>query len=267
MKAVRKTYLKDMQGYLETLRRAELDLVKPYFKPGLRVLELGGGSGYQASVISSWGCEVLSIDIPQRSASQKYYYPVQDYDGQNIPFDSIDFDIVFSSNVLEHIPALPPILAEIGRVLKPRGFAIHILPSSAWRFWASIAHYIYILKRLLGQQHSIPGMATTPSVQEKLEQNGLAYVIKRILLAGSHGEYPSAFSELYYFSKYRWFKVFQENGFDVVSVSGNKLLYSGYGLFPTLPLYKRRAMANLMGSACHIFITKSATVPESFNEK
>lgn len=256
-----------MQGYLETLRRAELDLVKPYFKPGLRILELGGGSGFQASLISSWGCEVFSIDIPQRSALQKYYYPVQDYDGKNIPFESISFDIVFSSNVLEHIPALPPILAEIGRVLKPGGFAIHILPSSAWRFWASIAHYLYILKRLLGQQHSIPGMATAPSVQEKLEQHGLTYVIKRILLAGPHGEYPSALSELYYFSKDRWFQVFQENGFDVVSVSGNKLLYSGYGLFPALPLSKRRTMAHLMGYACHIFIMKGATLPENFNEE
>lgn len=248
-----------MEGNLEKLRRAELDSVKSYFKPGMRVLELGGGNGYQASLIASWGCEVSSIDLPGEAAWQKTYYPVQDYDGKNIPFESGNFDLVFSSNVLEHIQHLDDILVEIRRVLKPKGLAIHILPSSTWRFWSSLAHYFYILKRLLKLQSSVLGMEKPPSVKEKLDQKGTAYVISRILLAGAHGEYPNALSELYYFSKYRWLQVFQRNEFNIVEVSGNNLFYTGYALFPNLPLATRQTMSRWMGYACHIFVMKAAS--------
>ena len=247
-----------VRDHLDRIRKAEVEQVKAYFRRGMRVLEIGGGNGYQASIMASWRCEVFSIDLANRPFAEKCYYPVQDYDGQEIPFPNTYFDIVFSSSTLEHIQSLPTIFVEMHRVLKPGGLAIHIVPSSAWRFWTSVAHYIYLLKYLVRERPSaIPGVEKGLSVRQKFTTRGVAYVIKRALLAGPHGEYPSALRELYYFSQNRWAQVFLTNGFDIVRVIDNGLFYTGYALFPSLSLCTRQKLARFLGSACHTFVTHS----------
>ena len=76
-----------------TYRRAELAAVERFFAPTSRVLEIGGGSGWQASIMASWGCDVQSIDIEPHA---KPHHPVARYDGRAIPFETATFDIVFS---------------------------------------------------------------------------------------------------------------------------------------------------------------------------
>ncbi len=48
-------------------------------------------------------------------------------------FEDGSFDLVFSSNMLEHIPDLPRCLNECKRVLHPEGVMIHMLPSRSWK--------------------------------------------------------------------------------------------------------------------------------------
>ena len=59
-------------------------------------------------------------------------------------------DVVFSSNVLEHVAAIDAFLDETARVLKPEGRAIHILPTPAWRGWSMLTYYGWLAKRVLG---------------------------------------------------------------------------------------------------------------------
>lgn len=135
-----------MEGHLERLRNADFASIQRWLTPGARILELGGGSGYQANLMAARGFDVVSIDLQDRPKSQEAFFPVQDYDGRHIPFENASFDIVFSSNVLEHVRELPELLAETRRVLKPGGIAIHLLPSASWRFWTFLAHYIFVGK-------------------------------------------------------------------------------------------------------------------------
>lgn len=46
---------------LSVLRGAEFECVKQYFQPGVRVLEIGGGNGYQASLIAALGAMYLVV--------------------------------------------------------------------------------------------------------------------------------------------------------------------------------------------------------------
>jgi SAM-dependent methyltransferase len=46
-----------------------------------------------------------------------------------IPYDDASFDLVISNQVLEHIEDPRPVLAELGRVLKPGGSMYHHFPS------------------------------------------------------------------------------------------------------------------------------------------
>jgi SAM-dependent methyltransferase len=49
-----------------------------------------------------------------------------------LPWDVPTFDFAFSNSVLEHIPDIPPVLAEISRVLKPGGKFICTVPSDSF---------------------------------------------------------------------------------------------------------------------------------------
>src|SRR5262249_40433913 len=129
-----------VMALLEDVRAAELDGLRRWFPPGARVLELGGGSGFQARPLASWGCAVRSIDLAGGRPWAERYFDVEPYDGVHIPAADGAFDVVFSSNVLLAVPVdrLPALVAETRRVLAPGGVAVHVLPSTAWRVWTNV---------------------------------------------------------------------------------------------------------------------------------
>jgi SAM-dependent methyltransferase len=212
-------------------------------------------NGYQASVLASWGCVVRSIDVAPAPGPQ--HFEVERYDGLHLPSGDATLDRVFSSNVLEHVPDLPSLLREIARVLRPGGLAVHLMPSAAWRFWHSVAHYAYLVEWLFGTNTSFGGGSTAPELGDFVKRKGVGWMIRRALWAGPHGEHPSAVSELYYFSRARWTKVFEEAGFHVVAYLPGGLFYTGYGILPgRFDAAQRAALARRLGSACHVFVTE-----------
>ena len=242
------------------VRAEELDVVRSFFKPGMRVLELGGGTGYQASLIAGLGATVDSVDVSLPSAV-KCYFPVRIYDGRTLPFEDGCFDVVFSSNVLEHIPDLQKTLSEIHRVMKVNGQVIHILPTPAWRIWTSFSHYIHIAQRL-GSMASGRRTSTTSGhagTQTKVSALGWWGMIKRLLMDGPHGEYSSAISELWYFSRRRWLNLFNENCFELVEDRPSRLFYTGYGVFPSITINSSRALSRVLGSATRVFVLRKTT--------
>ncbi|MCA1565478.1 MAG: hypothetical protein LC803_07545 [Acidobacteria bacterium] len=82
---------------LEQLRRAELEVLKGWLRPDMRIPKIGGGSGFQAGVVASRGDELMSIDPPERPFPLSYLFPVADYDGVNIPAPDASFDLISSA--------------------------------------------------------------------------------------------------------------------------------------------------------------------------
>jgi len=253
------------QEHLDRLRHAELDMVREWIKPYKKVLEIGGGSGYLASVLSSWGCEITCLDLPGSGSGIIRHFPVQEYDGRHLPFPDGQFDVVFSSNVLEHVEALDELLAETRRVLNPDGVAVHFMPSSAWRWWTSVLHYVYVLRSawwiLVGLRKGWP--ETSNEVQQARPRNDIRLhdcwaLIRRVMWAGAHGAFPNAFVELYTFTMRRWLHVFETNGFCPVQVRPNRLFYTGCALLPKWSLDTRSRLSRILGSACHIYVLRPA---------
>ncbi len=240
------------------IREADISALAAQFPRGARILELGGGNGYQASLIASWGCEVESIDVQPPPAGAPRFHPVQQYDGSNIPFADGSFDIVFSSAVLEHVPDPVPLLRETRRVMKADAIGIYVLPSTSWRFWTLLAHYPYLVKRALGWTRPAP-TATNAVASSAAPTRSVWERVRRLLVSSAHGEYPTAVSELYYYSKTRWAKVFAKSGLQIAAVAGNGVFYTGYRNFPSVSQAPRRLLARFLGSPCHVFTVRKTT--------
>ena len=226
-------------SHISRLRLAELNVLRSFFHSGTRVLEVGGGNGFQASIIFGFGCNVNSIDLDCRKNSSRYF-DVASYDGKNIPFGPEVFDMVFSSNVLEHVEGIDNILCEIRRVLKPNGKVAFIMPTPSWRFWTIVSHYIYVLAVLY----------------KRLANKNIEISEFMRMIPPAHGVYESSFHEIYYYSRYRWRKVFLKNGFEIENISDTGVFCTGYAIFPGIGIKLRRKLSIIFGSAGSVFQLK-----------
>jgi len=110
-----------------------LDIANKHFNEisGLKVLDLGCGVGNFHSYLNHSFQHVCGADISDASIKlAKQFYKQSEfrvYDGQNLPYADQEFDIVFSSCVLHHVPLdnRERFAANASRVLKSGGiFAV-----------------------------------------------------------------------------------------------------------------------------------------------
>ncbi|WP_165311718.1 malonyl-ACP O-methyltransferase BioC [Vibrio ziniensis] len=96
---------------------------------GLRVLDLGCGTGYFSHQLKCLGATVVCADLSPAMLEQAQLRCGDDAmtyvlaDAESLPFSDGDFDIVFSSLALQWCDDLSVPLSEIRRVLKPLGRA------------------------------------------------------------------------------------------------------------------------------------------------
>lgn len=253
--------------FLRVIREFEYGCVLQRFLPGARVLEIGGGTGYQAKRLAQDGFSVVSIDIPDSNYADQLEFPVQPYDGRNLPFPDASFDVVFSSNVLEHVQDLPRLHSEIRRVLKPGGYCIHLMPTGAWRFWSNVSHYVDLGQRLLSlAPRLVPSSLTRRALSDTVNVLFLmARTTRHLAIVRRHGETGNALSEIATFSKRHWLGHFRRQSFTVEEAVPTGLFYTGYmALGDRLSLTARQKLARYLGSACVIYKVHPATdaVPE-----
>lgn len=245
--------------HLDRIRFAELCAVRSLFPACATVLEIGGGNGFQAAVLASWGFSVISIDIDTQGTWTHRYFDVVGYDGTVIPVENRKIDVIFSSNVLEHISQtdLMSLFAQMRRVLASGGFAVHLMPSPAWRIFTMLAHYPWLVVRVMRGSKAVGGMAQ-PTLAAVTKRRGLRGLIARALWPAPHGEYPSSIVELFAYREQAWRRRFEAGGFEIMRCYPAGVFYTGYTLFPRLSISWRQALAKLLGSACKVYVVKPA---------
>lgn len=238
---------------LNAMRSGEIEKIVTLFRPGARILEIGAGTGQQAAELARRGFDVTAIEIPSSNYSKLRIFPVTEYDGVHIPFEDASFDIVFSSNVLEHVPHLSDLDREIARVLKPDGYAVHVMPTPTWRFWTSLTSIPAACEYLI-RRGGKPGGTVSPGQPDAA---GLGQQLRRHF--GRHGERGNVLTELWLFRPGWWRRQFRADGFAIVRDEPTGIYYSGNTMLGTrLSMQSRQVFARVLGSSGHIFVVTPA---------
>jgi SAM-dependent methyltransferase len=242
-------------GFLNTLREAEFDLIRTQLRSCSRILEFGAGTGAQARTLFNCGFEVVAIDLCASAYSDARVFPVMDYDGRRIPLPDSSVDIVYSSNVLEHVEDLPTIMSEFRRVLRSDGYCVHLMPSVAWRIWTFLAGPP---TAIAAAGRVFVDLAKPPKGKSRGEAvvGDLKTALGAILPIG-HGTSLEGVSELWTFSTASWRCVFEKNGFLVERCWPVGLFHTGHMLLgPRISIRGRQKLSNALGSAANAFIVR-----------
>lgn len=97
--------------------------------PDDRVLEVGCGQGHLTHALASRGVDILGVDANPYAPEVAGTDRVRCMRAEDLAFGDETFDLVLSVHAIEHIPPLETALAEMTRVLKPGGRAVHIYPA------------------------------------------------------------------------------------------------------------------------------------------
>lgn len=218
---------------LRYMRKKEFEMVfrDIDIPPHLRILEIGCGDGFQSSLLRKYSNYVVSTDLTtERTLNLDIVC-----DAEYLPFKNGSFDIVYSSNVLEHIYDRYKALSEMKQVLSDAGFVIIMVPTSVWKVLSLLVYYpvmggyvIKLIKKKLMNKSNpkINGKSINTSIRRP--ESYLKY-----LLPGVHGEYQSNVEEFNAFMVSSWKRLFRANGLEIIKTK-KTLLYSPPE-FPIVP--------------------------------
>ncbi len=243
-------YLKELRQYEFKCLQASLPSVPK------KVLEVGAGNGWQSQLFLRAGYDIVAMDVVN-FADQQTGIPVVVYDGSHFPFLDRQFDIVFTSNVLDHVPNMEQFSTEIHRVLKKDGQWILIVPTTAWRFWTLILLYFKFPTLVLAKftRAKAPPLPIPAAAKAGSEPTTWA---TRTLLPRL-GERGSAFTELFLFAHRARLRFFTTSHWQVARTMNLKLFYSGARIFGGhLPLRMRSLLASLLGCACRVYFLRNS---------
>jgi SAM-dependent methyltransferase len=243
-------------SHFNTIRQEEITRVLSKHRGIFKdkdVLEIGSGTGLQLRAISKVAKSAVGLELSGGFYIRDESLNICEYDGLNIPFSASSFDVVFSSNVMEHISEQLQVNREIRRVLRPGGKVIHIMPTRAWRIITSLLHYPLLLKKAFRRG---AGRLSQPQVMRNQRPNiSTLGKIKNTLIPAKHGEIGNWLAEYRYFGVSQWQKHFARMGWTVEAVEPIRLAYSGNCLFAErLSISSRTALSRLTGSSTAMFI-------------
>lgn len=115
---------------------------------GKGALDIGCRDGYWSERLKAKGYRVSSLDIAPRYAGALTHDAEQ-----ALPFADQTFDLVWCTEVIEHLHTPAHLLGEIERVLAPGGQAILTTPNSAWWFYSVVGVWGWTPQKLQNTDH------------------------------------------------------------------------------------------------------------------
>jgi 2-polyprenyl-3-methyl-5-hydroxy-6-metoxy-1,4-benzoquinol methylase len=111
-----------------------LAFARDHIRPGMRVLDLGCGAGEFTAALAAWGVDVVGAEVAETAilTAQRLHpdgdFRLVPFDGE-LPFEDVAFELVWASEVIEHVADTHRWLTEIRRVLTPGGRLLITTPA------------------------------------------------------------------------------------------------------------------------------------------
>jgi 2-polyprenyl-6-hydroxyphenyl methylase / 3-demethylubiquinone-9 3-methyltransferase len=126
-------------GYFQRILTATLRLDPA----ATSLLDVGCGGGILAEDFARLGCRVTGIDPSEPSLAAARSHAAREgldirYEqagGERVPFADASFEVVCCCDVLEHVPDVDAVIAEIARVLRPGGVFFYDTINRTFRSW------------------------------------------------------------------------------------------------------------------------------------
>ena len=127
----------DIAGFPEHLIRTGTLMAAGRIQPEDTVVEIGAGTCWLSHFLNRYGCRTVSVDVSrtaldvgrrlfEREPSTNWSLDPRfvPYDGHTLPLDDAMCDCVLVYDAFHHIPNQRAILAEMHRILRPRGMVV-----------------------------------------------------------------------------------------------------------------------------------------------
>jgi SAM-dependent methyltransferase len=265
----------DWAQYLHRLRRREIEIIFRDCPPKLfrRGLELGAGDAFQSGLLAKYVEHLVVTDFSERILENpntpERSHRVCDAENVDEAFAAGTFDLVFSSNMMEHVPRPERALQGIRRVLHDDGIAIHVMPTPFWELCQMLGFHVdAVLTRL--ERYSagrLPRLGNAADAAPLDENNpkviGRSYGrLRRLLWPVPHGISEKNWQEFLVFRRERWIQQLARAGFQIIATRRGPVS-SGYGF----GLESARTMLEKMGAASEIvYVTSKAGRSSPFAE-
>lgn len=243
-------------AYLHRLRRFELSEIVKSMPGATRIVEIGGGTGYQAHLLNEQGYSVVSVDIPGSCHSPSMFANVMQYDGRRLPFANNSFDAALSSIVMPWVADSRALQQELARILRPGGFCVHVLPTHFWGIWRLVFYHLFLLKSAVARLMRREGAPAPrpPQTFDPTARRATAEVLRRCLVPQPVAVRGNAFTEPWFFRPAWWREHFVRNGWAVIEERPITFYHTGYRLLGSLlSVSARRRLARLLGPSSHLF--------------
>jgi ubiquinone/menaquinone biosynthesis C-methylase UbiE len=264
--------------FLHGIRERELRAVLHVIDPGSLgyVLELGCGDGFLSMRLKPHCKFLVSADYRTDALGppQRLDLNFLSCDVEHLPLKCCSFDMIFSSNLLEHVEDIDRALSEMYAAVKKGGIMVHAVPNVTWKVLQLVLYYPFVVylkvsslqdKRRHANAYSEPMQPGIIRFESNVKrQEGSQSVLRRIarkLKPSPHGISRNHLEELYRFSNWYWERVFRRNGWNVVHRI-RMPFYSPYGF----GLNRIRRLCELLGlssSTCYVLGQGTSSCAES----
>ena len=256
----------DWTQHIHWIRRNEVEKVFSFlgskkFKSGI---EFGAGDGHQTIFLAPHFVTFISSDlnfgrIKENQKLSDVQYVKCDADNLEGIFEDKQFDLIFSSNMLEHLSNPKSFLKNVHMILKDGGYNVHVVPNRFVKITFTLFFYANVLTLILDR---IIGLFQGKKIFRGAEiylENNINVISKnkegrfrKIFIPSIHGNFKSHTEEFTKFGKKSWENLFMECEFEVVKYIKGPA-FSGYGF----GFDKLRGIFEYLGwSSEHIFILK-----------
>lgn len=228
--------------YLHSIRKKEIEAVLDFLKDKKvdSCIEFGAGDGYQTMLFSKRFNYYVSSDLNHKRLDKENFTQSVKY--QNIDADNFDknifnkkFDVIFSSNMLEHLSKPDYFLKESSFILKEDGYAVHVIPSRLIKVSYILLHYFYLIRLFFNRIVNFKKNKKIFGGFSDKNENNINSInkkevskFKKIFFPQIHGNYKSHLKEFVAYGRKSWEKKFKDNGYSIVAhIKGP--VFSGYG--------------------------------------